>query len=105
MNLGTGLTFLFVGWVCLLWQPPALVFGRRGVYIMSSFLSIIPVIWAAYSKTSGEWLAHRILYGLVAGPIELLPEVTVTDLFFAHDRGTYTSIYAFLLLGGNFFAP
>ncbi|KAF4609621.1 hypothetical protein G7Y89_g15834 [Cudoniella acicularis] len=32
-------------------------------------------------------------------------EMTIPDLFFAHDRGTYMGIYAFLLFGSNFLAP
>ncbi|RFU28631.1 hypothetical protein B7463_g7711, partial [Scytalidium lignicola] len=105
LNLGTGLMFLFLGWACLLWQPLALVYGRRGVYIISSFLCVFPVLWSAYSTSKGEWYAHRIILGIVASPIESLPEVTVPDLFFAHDRGTYMGIYAFLLFGSNFLAP
>ncbi|KAJ4367292.1 hypothetical protein N0V83_006873 [Neocucurbitaria cava] len=105
LNLGTGLMFLFLGWANLIWQPLALTFGRRGVYVISSFLCIWPVLWSAYSKSAGEWYAHRIILGIFAAPIESLPEVSVPDLFFAHNRGAYMGIYAFLLFGGNFFAP
>jgi MFS family permease len=105
LNTGTGLMFLFLGWACLLWQPVALVYGRRGVYIMSCVLSIGPMVWSAFSKSAGEWYAHRIIIGILASPVESLPEVTVPDLFFAHDRGTFMGIYAFLLFGSNFLAP
>ncbi|KAH7042103.1 major facilitator superfamily domain-containing protein [Macrophomina phaseolina] len=105
LNLGTGLMFLFLGWANLLWQPLALVYGRRGVYVVSSFLCIFPVVWSAYSTSKGEWYAHRIILGIFAAPIESLPEITVPDLYFAHERGTYMGIYAFLLFGSNFLAP
>jgi MFS family permease len=105
LNLGTGLMFLFLGWANLIWQPIALTYGRRGVYILSSFLCIWPVLWSAYSTSAGEWYAHRIILGIFAAPIESLPEVSVPDLFFAHNRGAYMGIYAFLLFGGNFLAP
>ncbi|KAF2684045.1 MFS transporter [Lentithecium fluviatile CBS 122367] len=77
LNLGTGLMFLFLGWANLIWQPLALVYGRRGVFLLSSFLCVWPS----------------------------LPEVSVPDLFFAHNRGGYMGIYAFLLFGGNFLKP
>ncbi|KAL1630310.1 hypothetical protein SLS56_004982 [Neofusicoccum ribis] len=105
LNLGTGLMFLFLGWANLLWQPLALVYGRRGVYVLSAFLCTFPVIWSAYSTSKGEWYAHRIILGIFAAPIESLPEITVPDLYFAHERGTYMGIYAFLLFGSNFLAP
>lgn len=105
LNLGTGLMFLFLGWGCLIWQPIAMTYGRRGTYIISCILSIIPMVWAPYSRGPGQWYAHRSLLGLFASPVESLPEVSVPDLFFAHERGAFMAIYAFTLFGSNFLAP
>ncbi|KAI4745995.1 MFS general substrate transporter [Aureobasidium sp. EXF-12298] len=102
---GTGVMFLFFGWACLLWQPIALTYGRRGVYLITMFLTIPIMVWTAYSSTAGEWFAHRILIGIVVSPIESLCEVTVFDLFFAHNRGTFMGLYVLTLFGSNFLAP
>lgn len=102
---GTGVMFLFFGWACLFWQPIALTYGRRGVYLITTFLTIPIMVWTAYSSSVGQWYAHRVLIGIVVSPIESLPEVTVFDLFFAHNRGTYMGLYVFILFGSNFFAP
>ncbi|KAH0172427.1 MFS general substrate transporter, partial [Aureobasidium melanogenum] len=79
---GTGIMFLFFGWACLFWQPIALTYGRRGVYLITMFLTIPIMAWTAYSSSAGEWFAHRVLIGIVVSPIESLCEVTVFDLFF-----------------------
>ncbi|CAI6093089.1 unnamed protein product [Clonostachys chloroleuca] len=105
LNLGTGLMFLFLGWGCLIWQPIAMTYGRRGVYIASILLAIAPTIWTPFSHGPGQWYAHRIILGIVASPVESLPEVSVPDLFFAHERGNYMAFYAFMLFGSNFLAP
>ncbi|KIX03719.1 uncharacterized protein Z518_07272 [Rhinocladiella mackenziei CBS 650.93] len=105
LNTGTGLMFLFLGWGCLIWQPIGLVFGRRGVYVLTSLLTIGPMVWTAYTRSAGEWYAHRILIGLACAPVESLPEVSVPDLFFAHERGFYIGIYALFVFGGNALAP
>ena len=102
---GTGVMFLFFGWCCLFWQPIALTYGRRGVYLITMFLTIPIMVWTAYSNSLGEWYAHRVLIGIVVSPIESLSEVTCFDLFFAHNRGTYMGIYVFVLFGSNFLAP
>ena len=102
---GTGIMFLFFGWACLVWQPVALTYGRRGVYLITIFLTIPIMVWTAFSSTSGEWFAHRILIGIVVSPIESLCEVTVFDLFFAHNRGTFMGFYVLTLFGSNFLAP
>jgi MFS family permease len=102
---GTGLMFLFFGWACLIWQPLALAYGRRGVYLITMLLTIPMMEWTAYSSSSGEWVAHRVLIGIIASPIESLCEVTIFDLYFAHNRGTYMALYVFVLFGSNFLAP
>lgn len=105
LNLGTGLMQLMQGWAGLLWQPIATTYGRRGVYILTIVLSIGPAIWTPFSKAAGQWYAHRILLGIACSPVESLPEVSVQDLFFAHERGTYMALYTFMLFGSNFLAP
>ncbi|RMZ92186.1 hypothetical protein DV736_g567, partial [Chaetothyriales sp. CBS 134916] len=102
---GTGVMFLFFGWACLVWQPIALTFGRRGVYLTSMLLTVPMMVWTAYSTSASEWVGHRTLIGIIVSPIESLCEVTVFDLFFAHNRGTYMGLYVFILFGSNFLAP
>lgn len=46
-----------------------------------------------------------MLQGFVGAPIESLCEISVTDVYFAHERGTYMGIYAFILAGGNYLSP
>ncbi|KAF4465141.1 Major facilitator superfamily domain general substrate transporter, partial [Fusarium albosuccineum] len=105
LNSGTGFMQLMQGWGCLLWQPIALTYGRRFVYIVTIVLSTGPVLWTPFSHGAGQWYAHRILLGLFCSPVESLPEVSVPDLFFAHERGRYMALYAFILFGSNFLAP
>ncbi|KAF7550001.1 hypothetical protein G7046_g8159 [Stylonectria norvegica] len=102
---GTGVQFLFLGWGCLLTQPLALTYGRRGVYLFSLLFTVPIMVWTAYSTSESEWYGHRILLGIINTPIEALPEVSIPDLFFAHERGAWMSLYVFTLFGSNFLAP
>jgi MFS family permease len=63
------------------------------------------MIWTANSSTTGEWYAHRIIIGIAVAPIESLPEISVSDLMFAHERGTWMSAYVLTLFESNFIAP
>ena len=63
------------------------------------------MVWVPYTKTNGQWIASKILQGFFGAPVESLCEISVTDLYFTHERGAYLAIYGFLLAGSNFFAP
>jgi MFS family permease len=63
------------------------------------------MIWTARSSSPGIWYAHRIIIGIVNAPIESLPEISVADLMFAHERGTWMAAYVLVLFESNFIAP
>ncbi|KAF2164444.1 hypothetical protein M409DRAFT_25322 [Zasmidium cellare ATCC 36951] len=102
---GNGVMFLFLGWACLLWQPIASAYGRRGVYLLSTLFTIPIMVWTAHCSSAGEWYGTRVLIGIIGAPIEALPEISIADLFFAHERGTWMSVYVLVLFESNFIAP
>ncbi|KAF4497549.1 hypothetical protein FAGAP_6279 [Fusarium agapanthi] len=61
--------------------------------------------YIAHVSSNGEWIAKCIIQGFFIAPIEALPEVSITDIYFTHQRGTYMGIYALALAGSNYFAP
>ncbi|KAK5170585.1 uncharacterized protein LTR77_005173 [Saxophila tyrrhenica] len=105
LNAGTGYMFLAFGWGCLFWQPLALQYGKRPVYLISILATLAIQVWAPFTKSNGQWIANKVLQGFFGAPIESLCEISVADIYFQHERGTYIAVYALLLAGSNFFAP
>ncbi|KAL3425467.1 hypothetical protein PVAG01_02258 [Phlyctema vagabunda] len=105
LNAGTGYMFLAFGWGCLFWQPVALQWGKRPVFLFSLLATLGIMLWVPHATTNGQWIGSKILQGFVGAPIESLCEISITDIYFTHDRGTYMGLYAFMLAGSNYIAP
>lgn len=105
LNTGTGFLFLMAGWSNIIWQPLALTFGRRPVILLSLLGCVAISEWTAWIDRYSAWAAARCLYGVVCAPVEVLPQICIPDVFFAHERGTYIGWYMFVLCGSNFIAP
>ena len=65
LNAGTGYMFLAFGWGCLVWQPLALQYGKRPVYLFSILATMGIQIWAPFTNSNGQWISNKILQGFV----------------------------------------
>lgn len=93
-------TSLLQGMGSFIWVPAANKWGRRPVYIASYLLYFATAVWLIFEKSYGGFLAGRILMGLGAGAAETLAPMTIADIFFLHERGTFMSAYTcFLSIG------
>jgi len=64
----------------MFWQPLALTFGRRGVFLLCLLGTCMMNVFAGYAASNGRWVASRILIGFFGAPSEALVEVVMTDL-------------------------
>ncbi|KAI4723046.1 major facilitator superfamily transporter [Aureobasidium sp. EXF-10727] len=105
INRGTGVMFLLYGWSTIFWQAIALQYGKRPVYLISSAASVVVMAVAPLCRSSGTYLAIRILQGFFGGPVESLCEISMTDIWFAHERPLYIALYGVSLGASGKLAP
>lgn len=93
-------------WNCV-WMPFAVKYGRRPVYLASTFLMCIACIWLAVASNENYtvFIVGRAFLGVFEAPIESIVPSTVTDMFFLHNRGELVAIYGLAVLGGNELGP
>lgn len=79
---------LTIGVGNLFWMPLILKYGRRTVYMVASTCYLATAIWSAVAQTYTSELVARIFLGFSAGFADCLAPLTISDLFFLHERGT-----------------
>lgn len=96
-------TALLQGMGNFFWVPIANKYGRRPTYVLSYTIYLASAIWAIFDHSYGGFLAARILMGFGAGAAETIAPITISDVFFLHERGTIMSLYtSFLSVGVAF---
>lgn len=105
LNQGTGYMFLFFGLGCLICQPLGQQYGKRPIYLLSVLGTLAVQLWSPFASTRGAWIGSRILQGALGSPMETMCEITVSDVWFEHERGTWVGVYAFALMFSSYIAP
>ncbi|KAK5129290.1 hypothetical protein LTR08_003620 [Meristemomyces frigidus] len=102
-----GATLICQGVATTLWMPFAVKYGRRPVYLLSTFLMALACIWLGVASTTTytSFLLGRAFLGIFEAPIESIVPSTATDIFFLHNRGSKVSLYGLSVLGGNELGP
>lgn len=72
-------------------------YGRRPVLLFSSAMGLIGTIIGSASTTYSTLMAARTIQGFAIPAYESLIFNVVADIFFVHERGTFTSIMSFTL--------
>ncbi|KAI9708381.1 MAG: hypothetical protein M1820_004085 [Bogoriella megaspora] len=93
-------TALLQGVGNLIWMPLLIKYGRRPVYIVSFTCHTGMAAWAGGATSYASELAARILLGFFAGAGECIGPVTISDIFFLHERGTFMALYTASLSAG-----
>lgn len=82
-------TALLQGISNLIWMPLIIKYGRRPLYIISFSGYFAVTLWAGFAHSFASELVARILLGAFSGTAEAMAPVSISDLFFLHERGFY----------------
>lgn len=105
MNPSAGILFIGIGYATLLIAPIPSLYGRRMVYIVCILWSIIGCTWLARTETASDALWNQLFVGASEACAEATAQLSLSDLFFEHQRGTVMGLYLLATSVGTYMGP
>ncbi|KAH6954249.1 major facilitator superfamily domain-containing protein [Fusarium avenaceum] len=105
LNNANALNYVGTTVGCILFIPPAVKYGRRSVYLLTTAIILAMAIWSARLQSLTELYISQLIFGLVSATNESIVEMTIADLYFVHQRGTANGLYMVMVMIGSFLSP
>lgn len=96
----TSVQILVLGLAPLFWKPISNRFGRRPIWLISSFGSMICNIGSAESHSYTAQIVTRVLVSFFISPAIAISSAVVTETFFANQRGQKMGIWTLMVTLG-----
>ncbi|KAJ5675541.1 hypothetical protein N7462_008438 [Penicillium macrosclerotiorum] len=105
LNQAMSVNYVGLAMGCVFFIPLAKKFGRRPIYIASTALMLATSFWTARLDSLAELYVANLLQGLAGATNEAISEITISDLFFVHHRGSANGLYMTMVMIGSFLTP
>ncbi|KAF2767925.1 MFS general substrate transporter [Teratosphaeria nubilosa] len=104
-NTAAGVLFLAIGYWCLLGSPLTTLYGSKIMYLVCLLSSLGGSIWFARVETKQDAIWCQLFVGASESCAEALVQLSLSALFFQHQRGTVLGIYILATSIGTFLGP
>lgn len=105
INNAAGVLFIAIGYMTLLLAPTVTLYGRRINYLISIAMGLGGAIWFARIQTSGDSIGSQFFVGASESCAEAAVQVSLSDVFFQHQRGTVLGFYVLATNVGTYMGP
>ena len=105
MNTAAGVLFIGIGYWTLLMSPATWLYGRRITYLVCLTLGFIGAIWLARVKTTNDSVLNQLFVGASEACAEANVQLSLSDLFFQHQRGSVIGVYVLATSIGTYLGP
>lgn len=105
MNTGAGVLFIGIGYWTLLISPAAWLYGRRITYLICLALGLGGAIWMARVQKTEDSIWNQLFVGASEACAEANVQLSLSDLFFQHQRGRVLGIYVLATSIGTYLGP
>ncbi|OJJ31457.1 hypothetical protein ASPWEDRAFT_54605 [Aspergillus wentii DTO 134E9] len=99
-SYAAGLAGMTVG--CIFFIPAALIFGRKPVFFIASLTMVLVNVGQALFRTKTQYIVLQVIAGLAGSINDTIIQMTISDLFFVHQRATMNGIYSVMVVIGTY---
>ncbi|KAJ4256864.1 hypothetical protein NW762_008960 [Fusarium torreyae] len=99
----TNLAGLALG--CIFFIPLTKKYGRRLTYILATAVMAAMAFWSYRLDSLAELYIANLINGLAGATNETISQMTISDLFFVHQRGRINALYLTAVMVGTFLTP
>lgn len=96
---------LFLGIATVVWKPLANRYGRRPIWLLSSFLSGAFSLGSVYCNSYGALMTTRVLSGITFAPALAIGGATIGETFFAKERAGKIELWSLAFTIGPSIGP
>ncbi|SZF00090.1 unnamed protein product [Blumeria hordei] len=105
MNISGGVTFLGIAIGTFLLSPVAWLYGRRLPYLICISLGILGAVWMSQIKNTQDAIWNQLLVGVSESTAEANVQLSLSEVWFEHQRGTVLGMYVLATSIGTFLGP
>ncbi|KAE8441710.1 hypothetical protein EG329_004539 [Mollisiaceae sp. DMI_Dod_QoI] len=105
MNTGAGVLFIGIGYFTLLISPAAWLYGRRITYLVCLSVGVVGAIWMARVQNTEDSIWNQLFVGASEACAEANVQLSLSEIFFQHQRGSVIGVYVLATSIGTFLGP
>lgn len=104
-NIGAGVLFAGIGYTTYLLAPLPALYGRRSTYLICILSSIAGSVWFAKTKHPSGAIWSQLFVGASESCGEAAAQLSLSELFYSHQRGAVLGMYILATSIGTFLGP
>jgi MFS family permease len=105
MNTGAGVLFAAIGLCTYILGPASSLYGRKITYIICITLGLIGAAWFGAAKSTTDTIWSQLFVGASEGCAEANVQLSISDMFHAHQLGWALTAYIIGTSVGTYLGP
>lgn len=105
MNTGAGVLFASIGLCTYILGPTSSLYGRKLTYVTCITLGLIGAAWFGSSKDTSDTIWSQLFVGASEGCAEACLQLSISDMFYAHQLGWALTLYIMATSIGTYLGP